>query len=417
MKGIGKGFIAGLVCLWTFTFPLSASSFALRGMDKGSQAPDIEFVGITGEGGKLSSFSGEKGLVVIFWATWSSRSPAILTFAEKELRRYEKLGLKFLAVNADHQVMKGEEIAAVKATIADTGVTFPVVLDAGLKGYNEFGVISTPTTILLDKGLKIIDAYPGFPSVARDDIPDRIDAFLGIVKEKRVEKAQYLLDHKPKNYALQYYNLGKQLFLSARSPSGELKSVPETAIERLDEAIRRDPDYFRPYMLKAIILTLAKANGRKETALQELKKKDFQEAYERRVLGFGYLYIGMDSLAGEYFQLLSSQVSGDPGELFGEAVVAARRKDGAAAKKALSALAKNPKAKEALGFDYVPLFAESGELAAGSEAALRAALDRLLEIEKPSGGGGMVRPTAAPAPSALPATTPPPAPPPGDNKP
>ena len=386
-----KVVFAVAVCLFMFSFPFSASSFALRGMDKGSQGPDIELVGISGEGGKLSSFSGDKGLVVIYWATWSSRSPAILAFAEKELRRYEKLGMKLLAINADHQEMKSEDVAAVRKTVADLGITFPVVLDAGLKGYDEFGVITTPTTIILDKGLKIIDAYPGFPSVAQDEIPDRIDAFLGIVKEKRAEKAQYLLDHKPKNYALQYYNLGKQLFLSARSSSGELKNVPETAIERLDEAIKRDPDYFKPYMLKAIILSLARANGRKEAALQELGKKDFQEAYERRVLGFGYLYIGMDNVARDYFQLLSSQVADDPGVLFGEAVSAARKKDVPAAKKALSELGKNAGAKEALGFDYAPLFAGSGELAAGSGKLLQAALDHLLEIEKMPGGGGMIR--------------------------
>ena len=390
----GRAAFAAAVCLLMFFFPFSASSFALRGLDKGSQAPDIEFAGISGEGGKLSSFSGEKGLVVIYWATWSSRSPAILAFAEKEIRRYEKLGMKLLAVNADHQEMRAEDVAEVRKTVSDLGIAFPVVLDAGLKGYNEFGVISLPTTIILDKGLKIVDAYPGFPSIAQDDIPDRIDAFLGIVKEKRAEKAQYLLDHKPKNYALQYYNLGKQLFLSERSSSGELKRIPETAIERLDESIRRDPDYFKPYMLKAIILTLANANGRKQTALEELRKKDFQEVYERRVLGFGYLYIGMDNVAGDYFQLLSSQASDDAGVLFGEAVAAARKKDGPAAKKALSALGKNAGAKEALGFDYAPLFAESGELAAGSDKLLRAALDHLLEIEKaPGGGGGMIRPT------------------------
>lgn len=400
----GRVAFAAAVCLLMFFFPFSASSFALRGLDKGSQAPDIEFVGISGEGGKLSSFSGEKGLVVIYWATWSSRSSTILAFAEKEIRRYEKLGMKLLAVNADHQEMKAEDVAAVKKTVADLGIAFPVVLDAGLKGYNEFGVISLPTTIILDKGLKIVDAYPGFPSIAQDDIPDRIDAFLGIVKEKRAEKAQYLLDNKPKNYALQYYNLGKQLFLSERSSLGELKRIPETAIERLDESIRRDPDYFKPYMLKAIILTLANANGRKQAALEELRKKDFQEVYERRVLGFGYLYIGMDNVAGDYFQLLSSQASDDAGVLFGEAVAAARKKDGPAAKKALSALGKSAGAKEALGFDYAPLFAESGELAAGSEKLLRAALDHLLEIEKAPGGGGMIRPAAAPSP-------------PGDNKP
>ena len=94
--------------------------------------------------------------------------------------------------------------------------------------------------------------------MARTDIPERIDAVLGIVRERRPEKAQYLLDHKPKNHALQYYNLGKRIFLSARSPSGELRGgVPEQAIDRLNEAIRRDPDFFRPYLLQAIIFNAA----------------------------------------------------------------------------------------------------------------------------------------------------------------
>jgi hypothetical protein len=67
--------------------PLSAESFALRGLDKGDSVPDMEFMGITAESGKLSSFSGGKGLIVIYWATWSSRSPMILEFATPTTRR------------------------------------------------------------------------------------------------------------------------------------------------------------------------------------------------------------------------------------------------------------------------------------------------------------------------------------------
>jgi peroxiredoxin len=274
-----------LLWMWVFTFPLSAASFALRGLEKGTQVRDIELVGINTEDGKLSSFSGAKGLIVIYWATWSSRSPQILAFAEKELRRYEEHGVKLLAINADRQEMRREEIEAVKGKASEIGLSFPVVLDPGLKGYDELGIISTPTTLILDGDLKIVDVYPGFPSIARDDIPDRIDAFLGIAGEKRAEKSQYLLDHKPKNHALQYYNLGKTMFSFARSPSGGLKSVPENAIERLDEAIRRDPDFFRPYLLKTIIFDMAGDEGRRDAVLTELAQKDFQEVYERRVLG------------------------------------------------------------------------------------------------------------------------------------
>lgn len=351
-------------------------------MEKGAKVDDIEYAGITIESGKLSSFMGEKGIIVIYWATWSSRSPAILEFAQKELRRYEKFGLKLLAVNADHVDMSAADRAAVKAKAAELGLSFPVVLDAGLKGYNAIGIISTPTTLILARDLTVVDAYPGFPSVARDDIPERLDAYLGIPREKRAAKDQYLLNHKPKNYALQYYNMGKQMFMMERTPAGDLRSVPDTAVERLDEAIRRDPDFFRPYLLKAIIFDLAKEGGRRDEMVKELGKRDFQEPYERRVLGFGYLYLGMDAPAEDHFRILTGLTPDDPGVFFGQAVAAARRKDGPAAKKALDAVRGKPKAAAELGFDPAAFIDDAGSLRPGTEKELRRAIGVLLEIER-----------------------------------
>ena len=72
------------VCLTAIASPWwPASAFALRGIEVGGKVPDIELSGVTVEGGKLSSFAGPRGLVVVYWATWSSRSPAILQFARR----------------------------------------------------------------------------------------------------------------------------------------------------------------------------------------------------------------------------------------------------------------------------------------------------------------------------------------------
>ena len=171
--GFLKRCLSAAVCLTAIASPWwPASAFALRGIEAGGKVPDIELSGINIEGGKLSSFVGPKGLVVVYWATWSSRSPAILQFAEKELRRYANLGLNVIAVNADHQEMKAEDFAAVREMVKELGLTLPVLYDKGLVGYNEIGVISTPTTLILDNTLAVKDAYPGFPSVAKDDIPE-----------------------------------------------------------------------------------------------------------------------------------------------------------------------------------------------------------------------------------------------------
>ncbi|HWS15792.1 MAG TPA: redoxin domain-containing protein [Candidatus Methylomirabilis sp.] len=381
----------GLFSLWVIVSPWwPASAFALRTLEQGAKAPDLDLMKLDGGTAKLSSLVGEKGLVVIYWATWSSRSPGILLFAEKELRKYEKLGLNVIAVNADHQEMKAEDYQAVRDLAKDMGLTLPVFHDKGLVGYNALGIISTPTTLILDKSLSLKEAYPGFPSVARTDIPERIDAILGIVRPSRPEKAQYLLDHKPKNYALQYYNLGKRLFLSARSPSGELRGgVPQDAIDRLDEAIKRDPDFFRPYLLKAIIYDAAKSHPLRDAALDNIRKREFQEPYEHRVLALGYLEMGMDDKASDHLKALLALSAGDPAGLFGQAVLSQRRKDAAGSKKAVTALSANPAAKEVLGEEVPALFTLEGAVKPGSERAVRDTLQRLLDIEKK--GQGMIR--------------------------
>jgi peroxiredoxin len=389
-----KRCLSAAVCLTAIALPLCpASAFALRGLEVGGTVPDIELSGVTGEGGKLSSFAGPRGLVVVYWATWSSRSPAILQFAEKELRRYEKLGLNVIAVNADHEVMKAEDFAAVREKVKELGLTLPVLHDKGLVGYDAIGVISTPTTLILDNALVVKDAYPGFPSVARDDIPERIEAFLGIAREKPAESVQPLLAHKPKNNALLYYNLGKRLFLAARSPSGELRGgVPQSAIDRLDDAIGRDPDFFRPFLLKAIVYHAAGSHALRDSALDNIRKREFGEPYEHRVLALGYLAMGMDDNASDHLKLLFSLAPDDPAGLFGQTLLSTRRKDAAAAKKSAEALFANPKSKEVLGEDPAALFTTDGGMKTGVERAVRNTLERLLDIEKK--GQGMIRPDA-----------------------
>lgn len=397
-------FTSVAVCLTAIASPWwSASAFALRTLEQGAKAPDIELTGVNVDGAKLSSLVGAKGLVVVYWATWSSRSPGILLFAEKELRKYEALGMKVIAVNADHQEMKSDDFQAVRDKVKELALTLPVFHDKGMVGYNALGIISTPTTLILDNTLTLREAYPGFPSVAKDDIPERIDAFLGIVLEKRPENAQYLLDHKTKNHALQYYNLGKRIFLVARSPSGELRGgVPDSAIDRLNEAIRRDPDFFRPYLLKAIIYHASKEHELRDQALDNIRKREFQEPYENRVLALGYLEMGMDNNASDHLTLLFSLVPDDPAGLFGRTLLSARRKDAAAARKSAEALFASPKAKEVLGEEPAALFTPEGAVKPGAERAVRNTLERLLDIEKK--GQGMIRsdaPVQAPTAPAL----------------
>ena len=181
--GLGWGMVALLVLASVFPAPGSAASDLERGPRNGDPVPDVAFVGITVGSGKLSSFSGEKGLIVVYWATWDPLSPAILAFADRELRRYEEAGVKLLAVNADQPEMRDEDTARVRAKAAELKLSFPVVLDAALKGYNEIGIETLPAVLLLDRQRRIVDAHEGFPPTAREKIRKGIEAYLGIGKK------------------------------------------------------------------------------------------------------------------------------------------------------------------------------------------------------------------------------------------
>ena len=158
--------------------------------------------------------------------------------------------------------------------------------------------------------------------------------------------------------------------------------VPDQAIDRLNEAVKRDPDFFRPYLLKAIIYDAAKEYPQRDAALDNIRKREFQEPYEHRVLALGYLEMGMDDKASDHLKALFAISPDDPAGLFGQAVLSRRRKDAAGAKKAVEALSANPAAKEVLGEEVSALFAPDGAVKPGAERAVRDTLDRLLEIEK-----------------------------------
>lgn len=174
------GLILLLLSALALAFPRTSDSFALKGVGKGDAVPDVAFAGITVDSANLSSFAGEKGLIVIYWDTRSARCPPILRFAEKELRRYEEYGMNLLAVNADGREIRSEEIAAVRAKVAELGVSFPVVLDAAWKGYDDLGIESVPVTLILDGNLSIVEAFAGFSPAAGAEIRNALDAFLGI---------------------------------------------------------------------------------------------------------------------------------------------------------------------------------------------------------------------------------------------
>ncbi len=237
----------------------SSRSFALRTLASGDTIKNYEVPILGGTTQTIEGLCGEKGLLLVFWTTWSERSLHLITYADQELaKEYGEKGVNIVGINVESQSITSEEMKTITETVEKLNVSIPLGIDRDLVMYGEIGVISTPTTVLVSKELKIEGAYPGFPTAAREELKGMLNAFLGIEEKKPTEEARYLMAKKPKNNALLYYNLGKNLYKRYVSMKDELTRVPKNAIDKLDDSLERDPDFYSPYLLKAIIYHKAK---------------------------------------------------------------------------------------------------------------------------------------------------------------
>lgn len=114
----------------------------LPGLRVGMKAPDFELKNLSGERVKLSDYMGKK-VIVNFWATWCPPCKAEIPDLQ---RYYTEAGdeVQILAVNIDPQ-------NDVKKFVADTKVTFPVLLDDKDSVNRLYKILSIPTTYFIDE--------------------------------------------------------------------------------------------------------------------------------------------------------------------------------------------------------------------------------------------------------------------------
>lgn len=132
---------------------LVTPSFA--GEDPPVDAPQFSLPSLEGRELTLNDYQG-KYLLVNFWATWCGPCKVEMPSLETLYRKFKNRNFAMIAVSND---IFGTQV--VEPYIQAQNFTFTVGLDPKLKVSNQFGVISLPTTFLINPEGKIIGVLNG----------------------------------------------------------------------------------------------------------------------------------------------------------------------------------------------------------------------------------------------------------------
>ena len=110
----------------------------------GSPLPDFTLNSLAGHAVHLADF---KGQVVVLngWGTWCPPCRAEMPTLNAFYRLHQAQGFQLLAINA------GEDRTAVASFIAQTGFTFPVLLDPGETVLSSLGTRGLPTSYIIGR--------------------------------------------------------------------------------------------------------------------------------------------------------------------------------------------------------------------------------------------------------------------------
>lgn len=137
------------------TLFLVLSGSASAQVKEGVDAPNFTLKNLEGKEVSLSEFRG-KYVVVNFWATWCGPCKIEMPSLEALYQRFKNKNFAMLAISND---MFGATV--VRPFVKANKISFPILLDQRLKASNAFGVVSLPSTFMIDPEGKIMGALYG----------------------------------------------------------------------------------------------------------------------------------------------------------------------------------------------------------------------------------------------------------------
>jgi peroxiredoxin len=122
----------------------------------GLRAPDFSLQSLDGSTVALSDLIGQP-LVINYWATWCVPCKKELPILEKLFQEYRSRGLLIVSVDAIEQ----DTADKLQSVIAESGITYPTLLDEGNQFSDAYQAIFFPTSFFIDASGVIRDVTLG----------------------------------------------------------------------------------------------------------------------------------------------------------------------------------------------------------------------------------------------------------------
>ncbi|MBI4651575.1 tetratricopeptide repeat protein [Candidatus Desantisbacteria bacterium] len=274
-----KDYFSKCICIIIILFTVTAiktHAQAFKRFKEGDKALTIVSKTLDGKQINTDEFKQKNTLGVIFWKLGSVRSISALKYLQKTKETYKDIGFTVISVYCPKEStgISSSEIEEVEKILQENNISIPVLLDEGLKVFNNYGVISLPSIMILDVEGTAKYILGGFPKFgAESDISKNVKKILGI-PEEAVAKKKY----EPKLPASRNYKLANAVLERGNT---------DKAIEYLKNAISMDPDYADPY---ALIGKLYLQNQNKELALENYRKAlELDPDNNENMIKYGFL--------------------------------------------------------------------------------------------------------------------------------
>lgn len=300
--------------LVVFALLVPRGAGALMKLRPGDAPPPFDLADLAGVRVGSDSLAGGAS-VVLFWSTWSPRSAEMFEDFKRHAATYAAKGLKVVAINNDGETLGAGQQAAIREYVAARELTFPVLLDEGLKTYAAWGVMAHPTEVVLDAGGRIAYVLPGYPETLREELEEAIKTALGIVTPPTT--ATRALSG-PQEESRTLASLGRQ-FLA--------KGDPERAREAFRRAVAAAPDSLEAAIMVARVSLSLGSPVEAEQLARQVSPETINRGDLRYLLGSLMLFKGDLGAAERTFRALQERLPAEGWGHWGLGLVALARGD------------------------------------------------------------------------------------------